>query len=59
MVIKKSIEVKEIKKVSKCGCEEELKSFLVKKLPDMFDRTPDITGDLDKLVEEIISITCK
>lgn len=34
-----------------------LKSFLNTKLPSMFDRTPEITGNLDALVEDIIAIT--
>ena len=36
--------------------KKELKEFLSQKLPTLFDRTPTITGNLDKLVEEILEI---
>ena len=41
---------------SKCDCWNDLKIFLSKNMPAMFDRTPDITGNLDKFVDEIIKI---
>lgn len=33
---------------------EELKAYLAKKLPTMFDRDPVLTGNLDLLVDEIL-----
>ncbi len=35
--------------------KEGLKALLKSKLPGMFDRNPEITGDLDKLAEDIIN----
>lgn len=35
---------------------EQLKTYLARKLPTMFDRDPVITGNLDLLVDEILSI---
>lgn len=35
----------------------QLKAFLAKRLPSMFDRDPVITGNLDLLVNEIYEIT--
>ena len=50
MAIKKQeVEVKSDSKVL-------LKKFLAEKMPAMFDRTPDITGDLNKFVDDIIKI---
>lgn len=36
--------------------KEELKKLLIQKVPALFDRTPEITGDINKLVDEIISL---
>lgn len=36
--------------------KDKLKALLIKKLPTMFDRDPVITGNLDLLVDEILSI---
>lgn len=47
---KKDVEVKE------SDSKKELKDFLVRVMPSMFNRTPDITGDLDKFADEIIKI---
>jgi hypothetical protein len=49
MATKKQEEVVVDKKV-------ELKKYLVINMPGMFNRTPDITGDLDKFVDEIINL---
>lgn len=51
MVTKKVKEVDEVKDVKK-----DLKTFLVINMPGMFDRTPDITGDLDNFVKEILDV---
>lgn len=34
----------------------ELKKLLVEKMPAMFDRDPDITGDLNTFADEIINL---
>lgn len=50
---KQEVTVSEPKVVNK---NSTLKAFLASKMPAMFDRTPDITGNLDAFVEEIIKI---
>lgn len=46
------VKVKEVKNDKKV----ELKNLLVAKMPGMFDRNPNITGNLDTFVDEIINI---
>jgi hypothetical protein len=36
--------------------KSELKQLLLKETPNLFDRTPNITGNVDSLVEKIISL---
>jgi hypothetical protein len=48
-------EMKEEKK-EKVDTKNELKTYLTINMPGMFDRTPDITGNLDIFVDEIIKI---
>lgn len=38
--------------------KEELKKLLLLELPTMFDRNPNITGNVDLLVEKIIKQCC-
>jgi len=60
MPIKKSKKIEETKIVSsQCNCEKDLKNFLLINMPAMFDKTPEITGNLNSFVNEIIKITCK
>lgn len=49
----KKIQVEEVKEKD---IKKDLKTFLVINMPGMFDRTPDITGDLDSFVEEILNV---
>lgn len=49
-------EVKEVKAEVKGDKKVELKKLLVAKMPAMFDRNPDITGNLDTFVDEIINL---
>ncbi len=44
------------KKEVVCNCKEDLKKFLAVKMPGMFDRDPNITGNLDTFADEIIKI---
>jgi len=52
----KTQEVKAVKVEVKSDKKAELKKLLVAKMPAMFDRNPDITGNLDTFVDEIINI---
>jgi hypothetical protein len=51
----KTQEVKIERKVEK-NIKKDLKNYLLINMPGMFDRTPDITGNLDNFVEEIINL---
>ncbi len=60
MVIKKSIKVEEKKEVKKvvCNCRKDLINYLQINMPAMFDKTPEITGNMNSFVDGIINITC-
>lgn len=56
-MIKKTQEVEKTVNLTKVDhTKVDLKNLLVAKMPAMFDRNPDITGNLDKFADEIINI---